>query len=223
MHKRILALVILAVAATSPAQATTYYRGNVFLEMMLAMMDVMGIIDYERDYNDTYPNFRNFSYGMSPYGFNPWSSPVSSMAWQQAFNNVAPGWAGDALPSPGSFESWSPSPQAVIPYLPEYFDQYRTGSRAYKPHWIEGRWIANDNMIMEVSNGRFVMYYRDNPRQVRGGMIRLKDKWLAIAETTRKIIRQYEFAYKKDKLVLKDSDGNLMLFRRLPNWPLPVK
>jgi len=224
MRNRILALVILAVVAvSSPAQASTNYRGNLFLEMMLTMMDFMGIIDYDRDYNDSYPNFRNYSSGMSPYGFNPWSSPVSSMAWQQAFNNIAPGWAGAAMPSPDNFGSWSPSPQAVIPYLPEYSDQHQTRPRSHKPHWIEGRWIANDSMIMEVSNGHFVMYYRDNPRQVRGGLIRLKDKWLAIAETKRKITRQYEFAYKKDMLALKDSQGNLMLFRRLQNWPLLVK
>ena len=78
-------------------------------------------------------------------------------------------------------------------------------------------------MIMEVRRGYFKMYYRDTPRQVRGGLIRLKDKWLAIYEKTHKITRQYEYAYQDERLALRDLKGNLMLFKKMPDWGIPLR
>lgn len=235
---RTLIFSILIICASSTAQATKYYRGNIFLEMMLAMMDLMGIIDYERDYyRQPYPNFNQ--YPASPWsGYNSLQSPAQAMAWQQMLSGGYPGFPGSSgLMMPGATPWANPmagnnwgglgilpgtTPEAVIPYLPQYFNQYQPNTHA-RSHWIEGRWLANDNMVMEVRQGKFTMYYRDRPDQVRGGLIRIKDHWLAIAETTRKIVRQYEYAYKKDLLVLRDSDGNIMFFRRLTNWPLTLK
>jgi len=194
-----LCLVFLSPAA-SPA---TNYRGNLFLEMMLTMMKIMGFIDRDDDYYDQpYPNFNQFPY-IQPYAGNNPMLPGS-------------GWTG-TMPPQGLAGS-----QYGVPYLPQYFNQYRSGRR-YKPHWIEGRWAASDGMIMEVSQGEFKMYYRDAPKQVRGGLIRLKDHWLAIYEKTQQISRQYEFAFEDDRLALRDADGNLMLFMRLQDWPITLR
>lgn len=208
---------LLILSCSSPVtQATTTYRGNIFMEMMLAMMDVMGLINYERNsYNQPYPNFNSPAYGTSPYNFNSWQ--------QMPGGGFGPGgWSSWA--NPGNLAGIGGN-QATIPFLPEYFNQnpWQAGNPAARTHWIEGRWVANDNMIMEVRQGKFVMYYRDNPEQVRSGLIRLKDRWLAIAEETRKVSRQYEYAYKKDLLALRDTHGNLMLFRRLTDWPVPLR
>ena len=179
---------------------------------MLAMMDIMGMIDYERDYyNQPYPNYNTMPYAS---GYYPYQFPPQSLAWQQIISGGYPGGT-----------------QAAIPYLPKYFGQfpgqwqnlYSPQNPAYRKHWIEGRWVARDNMIMEVENGKFIMYYRDDPKQVRGGLIRLKDRWLAIAEETRKVTRQYEYAYRKDVLILRDEDGNMMVFRRLTDWPIRLQ
>lgn len=230
-------MVVVFLACSSPAlQAANSLRGNVFLEMMLAMMDFMGFIDRDRSYyNQSYPNYNQYPYSQAFPGTGPWQSTAQALAWQQMLggsNPVSPGAGMSPFSGPGNWSGMGgfpgvSGPQAVIPYLPEYFNQqqniYQPGKPAVKTHWIEGRWIANDNMIMEVRQGKFIMYYRDDPKQVRGGLIRLKDRWLAIAEQTRKITRQYEYAYKNDVLVLRDTNGNLMLFKRLTDWPVPLQ
>lgn len=258
-------LLLLLIALSVPVSyAAQTLRSNVFLEMMLAMMDFMDLIDRDRDYERLpYPNYNTFLPTM-PYssaglgGQNPWQSYLQAMALQQMFNSAYPGMFPGTIPGLGSgfgsgmpgginpfgvtspwslggfggpvdsFGNWNPlanqdQGHAIVPFLPEFFAEQGLTPPKPKTHWIEGRWVAGDNMIMEVERGRFVMYYRDRPEQKRDGLIRIKDRWLAIAIQSHKITRQYEYAYKDDLLVLKDSDGNMMLFKRLHDWPLALQ
>jgi hypothetical protein len=190
-------------------------RGNIFIEMMLTMMEIMGFIDDDDDYySQPYPSYSQFPQ-FSQWGMgNSWQSMPQALAWQQMMGGAYPG-----MPGLSPFGN-QVAPGAVIPYLPGYGPQ---PAPVYKPHWIEGRWIANDGMIMEVNQGRFKMFYRHSPKQQRSGLIRLKDKWLGIYEPSQQFARQYEFAYKDDRLVLRDIDGNLMLFKRMTNWLVPLQ
>ncbi len=195
----------------SASAASSSYRGNVFVEMMLKMMEIMvEIIDQD-------PEYSKMPYPM-PYQFmNPYFNPTQFNPAQFNPAQINPFQAGQF------FGNTSPNPylpnQAVIPFLPDAQPSVTAPVHLkYMPHWIEGRWISTDNMIMEVWQGEFKMYYRTRPSEVRGGLIRLKDRWLAIHEQTRQITRQFEYAIDDDKLALKDADGNMMLFYRSQNW-----
>jgi len=214
----IFALLVFCAPLNSPA--ASYSRDNIFIEMMRTMLEIMGVIDDDDDYyNQPYPSYNQFPLfnhqGWSPQGtVNPWQSIPQAMAWQQMLSGGYPGLPG-YNPLAGQI-----NPGAVIPYLPGY--QPGKGS-VYKPHWIEGRWVASDGMIMEVRQGKVKMFYRHSTDQVRSGIIRLKEHWLGIYFPARQFARQYEFAYKDDRLALRDIDGNLMLFKRMTNWAIPLQ
>ena len=214
----IFALVVFLVPLNT--SAASYSRDNIFIEMMRTMLEIMGIIDDDDDYYfGPYPSYNQFPYlhyqGLNPRGAaNSWYSMPQALSWQQMLSSGYPGLPGWNT-RPGQM-----TPGAVIPYRPGY----NPGKAPlYKPHWIEGRWVATDGMIMEVRQGEVRMFYRHSPNQVRSGIIRLKEHWLGIYFPARQFARQYEFAYKDDRLALRDIDGNLMLFRRMTNWANPLQ
>jgi hypothetical protein len=233
--KRKLITLGLALLIFSPWQtvlpASSTYRGNVFVEMMLKMMEIMvEIIDQDPEYSKMpYPMssqyfnpYFNPALGMQPFYGSPWSNMAQKYAYQQMLTPFDPSSTGQFFGNP-PFMPQNPT-QAVIPFLPDSGPAPTAPLHLkYMPHWIEGRWIASDNMILEVWQGEFKMYYRNRPSEVRGGLIRLKDRWLAIHEQTRQITRQFEYAIEDDKLVLKDLDGNVMLFHRSQNWGNPLR
>ena len=191
-----LKIILLCVAlffgyTSTVSAANSSIRGNILIEMMLTMLEAMGF-DTNDQYSDTYPNYNQIPYQPPPYSNNPWS-----------------------LTSP-PITSFNPSTNqsVIIPYRTESF-------QAKKNHWIEGKWLSSDGMILEVRQGQFKMYYRHAPQHVRSGLIRLKERWLAIYEKSHQITRQYEFAHKDGNLVLKDNNGRLMLFKRLIDWSTP--
>lgn len=224
-RRYLLAAMICCIMLAPVASASV--RGNLFVEMMLTMMEIMGFIDRDDDiYGQDYPLPGQFFMpglgmpGMGMPGAN-WSSWPQTMAMQQPWG----GYPGSMMPGMGapnwSPSAWNPSARnqqsARIPFLPGY-----NPAKKYQSHWIEGRWYTSDGMIMEVYQGRFRMYYRQQPEEVRSGLIRIKDRWLGIYEESRQFLRQFEFAYKDDRLVLRDPDGNLMLMRRMTNWAIPL-
>jgi hypothetical protein len=237
MRKLLPVLVCLVLVFSTPvSSAASYNRTNLFLEMMRVMLEMMGMIDRDNDYyNMPYPVYGNVFPGSQGFAGNPMQNWLQLQAMQQMLGSnpaafglmpgmtpgmnpfMTPGmnpglWSGPGLPGLGNN-------QTVIPFLPDYLGQ---GKKTGK-HWIEGKWQANDGMIMEVHRGYFKMYYRNSPREVRGGMIRIKDRWLAIFEKSRNFARTYEFGYKDKRLVLRDDDGNIMLFRRLTDWSVPLR
>jgi hypothetical protein len=212
------AMLIFCIPLTS--YAAKNIRGNIFIEMMLTMMEIMGFIDDDDDYySQPYPSYNQFPLFTQPGLGNSWQSIPQSMAMQQMMGGGYPGMSGlNGFNAFGGGGQSSHGP--VIPYLPGHSPNSR---QVYKPHWIEGRWIANDGMIMEISQGQFKMFYRHSPQQQRTGLIRMKDKWLGIYEPSQQFARQYEFAYQDDKLALRDVHGNLMLFKRMTNWLIPLQ
>ena len=209
--KKYLAIIFATLVFCIPpaVSAASYSRDNIFIEMMRTMLEIMGVIDDDDDYyNQPYPSYGQFPFFYAPGSLypgsgNPWQSMSQALTMQQMMPGSYPGAGG-----------------ATIPFLPGY--GYGK-TPAYKPHWIEGRWYARDGMIMEVRQGQVKMFYRHSPNQVRSGIIRLKEHWLGIYFPSQQFARQYEFAYKDDRLALRDIDGNLMLFRRMTNWMIPLQ
>jgi len=201
---------LLLFCAPLSSSAASYSRDNIFIEMMRTMLEIMGVIDDDDDdyYYGPYPSYNQLPFylyqGMDPQGtFKSWQSMPQALAWQHVQPGGYPG-----MPGMNNY-SGQMTPGAVIPYLPGY----KPGKGpVYKPHWIEGRWFASDGMIMEVRQGKVKMFY-----------IRVKEQWLGIYFPARQFARQYEFAYKDDRLALRDIDGNLMLFKRMTNWAIPLQ
>ena len=239
MHFKIIAILLAMLITISPIQAANNIRGNLFIEMMLTMMEIMGFIDDKDDYySQPYPSFNSFN-GLNSFGYgnfaypgfsnfsmpgNGWQSPTQS-ATQSAAQSLTGALAmqqmmGGGLPGIGLGNS------TPIPFLPGYAPPglaMGSSSGQFKPHWIEGKWQTNNGMIMEVKQGQFKMYYRQAPNQFRGGLIRIKDKWLGIHEKSQGITRQFEFAHKDGRLVLRDTNGNLMLLKKMTDWMIPLR
>ncbi len=209
-------LAFLLFYASATASAAINSRSNLFLQMMVTMMEIMGLINRDDDYyNQSYPSYGNMAYPQLPF-----NNQMQALAMQQMLGGSNPALYGSGMMPGGSTLPYTGGNQAVIPFLPDYVNNQ---GKKKKPHWIEGKWRASDGMIMEVHHGYFKMYYQQNPQQVRGGLVRIKDRWLAIYEKSRNITRQYEFGYKENMLVLKDTSGNMMLFKRMTNWSNPLR
>ncbi|MGD2119570.1 MAG: hypothetical protein PVG66_14510 [Chromatiales bacterium] len=176
------------------------YRGNLFLEMMLTMMEMMGFIDRDNYYsNQPYPNYNTFAPNLYGYGFsNPWQGGMPGAGWN-SLPGLTPLNSMNAFGNPWDVSSLQPG----------------------QTHWIEGRWQAADGMLFVVQQGQFRMFYPQWPQETRSGLIRIKDRWLAIYEQQSHSSQQFEFAYQDEYLVLSDEYDNMMLFRKLFDWPMP--
>ena len=76
-------------------------------------------------------------------------------------------------------------------------------------------WLGRSGELLVVRDGRFRIYLnRDRHRQ---GKLRILGKSLYMHDPRTKTTNKYEFATQKGRLVLRDADGQLLLYRRLRN------
>ena len=134
---------------------------------------------------------------------NPWSmgSPWSSMApnpWSMGGNP----WS-SMHNMPGSFP---PNPNT---------DMFRGQLPASPSAGLDGNWQGRSGELLAVSNGRFRIYqdrdhYQEGRIEVQGSGL------LTMSNHDGNVTRSYEYAVHEGKLALRDADGNLLLYRRVP-------
>ena len=101
---------------------------------------------------------------------------------------------------------WNPSVQGFAP-------QYNWRPAWSRPGPLDGDWEDPAGNLLSVANGRFrISQSRDRYTE---GYLRLETgKILSMRIRNSDYKRYYEYATQEEKLVLRDSAGNLLLFRR---------
>ncbi len=116
--------------------------------------------------------------------------------------------------------SWHPQPYDSYPAPP-----YGAGAVPGMPaqsmpppprgpaHPLDGVWQGRSGEILMIRDGRFRIYVtRDRYRQ---GRLRLKGDTLYMHDPQTRTTNRYEYATHKDRLVLRDAEDRLLLYRRL--------
>ncbi len=78
---------------------------------------------------------------------------------------------------------------------------------------LEGVWQGRAGEILMIREGRFRIYV--NRDQYRQGKLRYKSKTLYMHDPRTSITKKYDYATHKGRLVLRDAEGRLLLYRRL--------
>ena len=80
---------------------------------------------------------------------------------------------------------------------------------------LDGIWQGRTGDILMVRDGHFRIYVsRDRYRQ---GKLRFKGDTLYMHDPRTNTTKKYEYATQKGRLVLRDAEGQLLLYRRLRN------
>jgi hypothetical protein len=104
-------------------------------------------------------------------------------------------------PPPGS--GWpAPANATLPPFAPQSISQ------------LDGAWASNNNLLFAIRNGLGRIYwakdkYRDFKLEVLPPRLRMTDTKTGQSE-------EFDIAIQGDRMVLRDKEGRLALFRRLP-------
>ena len=104
----------------------------------------------------------------------------------------------------------SPYPPGDVPRMPAQLMplQPRTPGSP-----LDGVWQGRAGEILMIREGRFRIHVtRDRYRQ---GRLRFRGKALYMHDPRTSTTKQYEYATHKGRLVLRDAEGQLLLYRRL--------
>ena len=128
--------------------------------------------------------------------FNPNGLPLSPM--------MSP-W------SPGGM-NYMPDPRNIPPQAAGPFYNWRQAWPSPGP--LDGDWEDSFGNILSIGNDRFRIS-QSQDRYSEGYLLREKDRIISLRTRNSNIKRYYEYALQDNKLVLRDSSGNLLLFRRI--------
>jgi len=204
-----LLLAVVIVLAVPALQAGDGSSRAAMADAMARMMEAMGFLDEGgRDKSGSMPfELGGMSmpgmmpgmgqFGQSPFGFNPWMS---------GFTNPAQGFDMERMwqQMPGA----SSMPESMSRFAPQL-----PGMPGWQGTMLEGIWEGRDGGLLIVQGYRFRLYsphggYVDGLIQQRGDRIALYDPSSDTA-------RPYEFAEQQGRLVLRDANGQVYLYRRL--------
>jgi hypothetical protein len=192
-----LALLLLAL----PTAADESSR-NAMADAMARMMEAMGFGGDSK--SDSPMDPRGFGMpGMGGMGMSPWSLGQYGMDafggnpfLQQPWSRMMPGTAAGT----GMEQMMRQMPE--IPGLPGW---QRTR--------LEGIWEGRDGGLLIVQSPRFRLY---SPRGgYIEGLIQQRGDRVALYDSRHETARPYEFAESQGRLVLRDADGQVFLYRRL--------
>ncbi len=78
---------------------------------------------------------------------------------------------------------------------------------------LDGNWRGRTGEILAIRSGRFRIY--QSPERYHEGLIYFDEKHLALRQAKAGVTHQYEFAEEGGRLVLRDTRGNLLLYRKI--------
>ena len=193
-HTLLLAYLLLA----CPASASTLDYPNRYRPMAESMFDMLDAFSnaYQQRLPSTSP-LPNPTPGMN-------SGWLSGTPMPAPMPGIGSGWpSGTPLPTPtpGIESGGSPG-------TPNWFGQ------AASPNPLEGSWRGRGGEILVIRNGWFRIY--KSRQRYREGQVRLNDaRTFSLYDRQGGNRRDYEFAEQRGRLVLRDPNGSLLLYRRI--------
>lgn len=198
-------LVVLSLGPLLVLAAEERQAGEVMADAMTRMMEVMGFGESDSP-GEAVGDAMRGRMPMSPdtyglQGMMPDGAPFG-YAW--------PGNFGNPLWTFGFPEGFDPGD-----FRPENFRRF--GDRApwaqWRPTTLDGVWEGRDGGLFIVQNYRFRLY-KPGYGHI-DGMIQQRGDRLALYNPATRTARPYEVAQFRGRLVLRDADGQLLLYRRL--------
>jgi hypothetical protein len=209
-------------ATPFPFHAAGSAASTLMSQAMLSMMDAMGNLaqQYNRNRDWTYGGYgQPFPSGQG-MNYTPWSmyAPSGNIPGQlpfQGFMNQAPAAASSAqralegmaqqVPTTGQAPQSGPmtTPQSVYP----------SGQSS-----LDGIWQGRDGEIVLVMYGHFRIYA--DSENYRDGLYQMNENWLTLYDPQTGSRKDYEYALSDGRMVLRDDNGQLLLYRQLP-IPVP--
>ena len=123
----------------------------------------------------------------------------------------------DYLWPPPGYAPPMPAPPYAYPYGPTY--EYPPEPPAYPTSVLEGTWMGRNGDYLVVHGVEFHLFA--SPEHVIGGLFRIEGDSLALMNTETGITRLYEYAMQEGRLVLRDRDGQILLYKRISRYPFP--
>ena len=204
-HHSVFFLLPLLLVWQGYALATGSVASSIMSQAMLSMMDAMGKMaqDYSRN-RDLSPSY----YGQPSSGWqgmiSPWnmySLPGTGIPGQQQIQ----GLVGQApAVAQQSFQGMTNSLQPIPNLSPQSS--------------LDGIWQGQSGELVLVMYGHFRIYA--NADNYRDGRYEVLDDHIIMHDPQTGAKRAYEFALSEGRLVLRDREGDLLLFRQLP-IPIP--
>ena len=221
-------LLICTMSFAQPAPADEF--GNMFslmFRMMLSMMDAMSDVFGENSNDNGWGGANSFGPGMatlpmmggmggmSPWsgfggmpmnnmGMSPWNSPIMSNPWSNPFSGghnpaMFPGYSNYGNPN-----YRYPGRQGAVPVSPA---QYAPTAL------LNGRWFGSSGEILEVRGNQFRLQDRQSSIS---GTVRVENNVVNLFSPKTGGVTQYTFARNQYELILQDTSGQVLVFRRRP-------
>jgi hypothetical protein len=178
------------------AMAEDRGSGERMADAMTRMMEAFGFTDAE----DAAP--------MSP-GIPSPQSPSGPMA------DVMPDWSGVMPPGAPAAATWPGrfgDPMWEFG-LPKPFNRFSEAMGEWRPTPLDGLWEGRDGGLLIVRGYRFRLY-QPNAGYI-DGMIQQRGDRIALYNPATDSARPYDFALHRGRLVLRDAEGSIFLYRRL--------
>lgn len=150
--------------------------------------------------------------GATPAGNNPFVDMMRSMLdmfeMMQLYQEFSSQAGRSPYPSTGRWPTPAP-PSPITPTLPPFSPQ--------STRELEGAWASNNNILFAIKEDLGRIYwsreqYRDFRLEVLPPRLRLIDKDTGQSQ-------EFDVSLQGDRLVLRDDQGRLALFRRIRNLP----
>ncbi|MCP3868381.1 MAG: hypothetical protein GY703_09855 [Gammaproteobacteria bacterium] len=232
--------VLLITTNSTPAEQPATNRFGTMARSMFDMMDAFSTEYGKRGNDDTRtpgnypaPTTGNLPFSSTPSpmtGHTPWSMGMSpwgwnSMQWPQGYpdpSRYLPGFG--SIPNPGIRPDLRPDLRPGLrPGLhPGLRPGLRPGLHPDAPQRpasitaaLDGHWQGKHEERLIVYNGRFRIF-RDRSTNREGRIDLQSGSRLTLTDPTTGNAMQYEYAEHRGKLVLRNHQGHLLLFRRAP-------
>ncbi len=207
----LLILCLINPAAPRAAQATN----NPFIEAMRTMMRMMGMLN-----DDPYPWLNPFTSTpttprwpvnpMNPGGISPYGMMMPGMA-----SGMLPGMplngVGQYYQQGRNWMRQMPMQQGALGGLEQALPGASSALMEDKSDTPEGKWRGSNGEWLIIARGMFRLYV-SRDRYVEGD-VRFTDRWISFRNNDNQTVKTYEYAVRDGRMILKDEDGNLLLFK----------
>lgn len=207
-HLHILLLSLSLCAGLSHRATAGSVASNLMSQAMITMMDAMGEMAH---------GYRN----RGDSGWGGWQG-MNAVPWSAYAVPGMTALSGSGIPGQAQMQELaSQAPQSYIQGQSSLQDllQQPTYWRNSDPSPLNGIWQGQQGEIVLVMYGHFRVYaspdvYRDGDYEIRDGYIIMRDPKTGMQ-------KPYEYVLDKGRMVMRDSDGDLLLFRQMP-IPVPT-